>query len=320
MCGMVLGLSPAFSGTLEFSSPQRLATLPWSSGPNCGVRADGAAWLVVDNRGRFWLESNQDFDLFAPNGRYLQTLTPLDKSRNFYGYASMETLPDGRILLLERMESRLEQLGKDNFELRSKPGARLIVLESDGKVVLNKEEVDPVQPHSDYCLEKGGVYGIHEDGSFLLLESLAPAAKDRAFGKFAAVAFNKARWTAHVKSLPVFRSLGRISHDIKGKSYVEKEAVSFLMGHPFVEGAASLAQRDGKIYYQVVCLDNGEFTDSVFVEDSIRKNYALIVLMPTDKDRDAAHGPALFVDRKGNLFEGVAKRDGYRIYEWKAPP
>jgi hypothetical protein len=118
-----------------------------------------------------------------------------------------------------------------------------------------------------------------------------------------------------VKTLPVFRSQSRIYHDITGKAHVAKNTQFFLMGHSFIESTASLAERDGKIYYQIVCLENGDFTNSVFVEDSVRRQYALVNLIAADVSPNHSH--ALFVDQKGNLFEGVAKKGGYRIYEWK---
>ena len=97
---------------------------------------------------------------------------PPDKQRrDFYGFYALEALADGRIDLLERMESPLEQLGKDNFELRSKPGARSVVLQADGRVGQDRVEVDPLEPHSDYYVENGNVYSIHDDGTFTELDS-----------------------------------------------------------------------------------------------------------------------------------------------------
>jgi len=78
-----------------------------------------------------------------------------------------------------------------------------------------------------------------------------------------------------------------------------------------------VAERDWKIYYRVVYDENDRFVDSVFVEDSVHRQYALINLINADPQRRGAHEPALFVDEKGNMFEGVAKNDGYEIYEWK---
>jgi hypothetical protein len=315
-----VSFSPVRAGVLSFSAPQRLATLHWCQGAHPGVPEKGPEWMVVDKHGRFWLESDLDFGLYAPNGRYLQTISPLDKLMNFYGFAAMEALPDGRIVLLERMESRLEQSSKDNFELRSKPGARLVVLKADGKVERDKEEVDALQPHSDYYTENGGVYSIHDDGTYQLLDSIGPPPKDKAFGNFASIAFNSERWQTHVSRLPVFRSESRGYHDINGNLHLDKGVNAYLMGHFFVEGTGPLAERNGKIYYQVVCFDHAVFTNSVFVEDSARKKYILVELMASDKEPERVHGHALFVDEKGNLFEGVAQRDGYRIYEWKILP
>ena len=316
----VWGLPSNLAGQLVFSAPKLRATLAWSDDLGRGVPAKGAEWLLMDNRGRFWLESERDFRLFAADGKYVRTITPLDKQRDFYGFYAMEVLSDGRIVLLERMESLLEQLGKDNFELRSKPGARLVVLKADGKVERDQEEVDLLEPHSVYYLENGDIYSIHGDGSFRKLDSVGPLSKDGAFGGFAAIAYDRRQWEDHVKTLPVFRTESRITHDIKGQTHVEKEAKSFLMGRPLVEGTAPVAERQGKIYYQVVCDDHGVFMDTVFVEDSVRKIFVLIDLKPADQDLGAAKGHALFVDRKGDLFEGVAQKDGYRIYEWKLLP
>jgi hypothetical protein len=177
--------------------------------------------------------------------------------------------------------------------------------------------VDPLQPHSNYDLEKGQVYSIHADGTYQILDSVSPPAADRAFKNFAFVTFSPNSWRNHLKTLRVFRSESRVYHDILGKAHVDKDAQSFLMGHPFVEGTAPLAERDGKIYYRIVCFENGNFVDYVFVEDSIRRQYAIIELIGTDKKTGAVRGHTLFVDEKGNLFEGVAKKEGYQIVEWK---
>jgi hypothetical protein len=73
----------------------------------------------------------------------------------------------------------------------------------------------------------------------------------------------------------------------------------------------------GKIYYKIICDSPAGFYDSVFIEDTVLKNYALVDLIAADKDRKTDHNHALFVDQKGNLFEGVARKEGYQIYEWK---
>jgi hypothetical protein len=114
-----LGALPLQAGTLIFSKPQRLVTLAWSDGSNHGVPLTGVEWLLVDERGGFVLESSLDFDLYTPQGKHLQTLNPVDKSNNFYGFAGMEPLPAGGLLLLQRLESPLEQRNKDT--LRKNP-------------------------------------------------------------------------------------------------------------------------------------------------------------------------------------------------------
>jgi hypothetical protein len=314
---MIFGFFPVQAGELSFSAPLRLTTLSWSDKSNYGFPAKEAQWLVVDSRGRFWLEADKAFDLYGPGGRYLKEINPFDESQDHYGFDSMEALGDGRIILLERLESRAEQLAGDNFELRSKPGVRLVVLTPDGKVEMEKEETDPLQPHSNYVLESGNVYGIHNDGTYAFLDSIGTSPSDRAFKHFAAITFSPDSWRNHLKTIPVFRSESRVYHDILGKAHVDKDGPSFLMGHSFVEGAGPVAERDGKIYYRVVYDENDRFVDSVFVEDSVHRQYALINLINADPQRRGAHEPALFVDEKGNMFEGVAKNDGYGIYEWK---
>jgi hypothetical protein len=313
---MVFGFSTIQAGELSFSAPLRLATLSWSDKSNYGVPLKGAEWLVVDSRGRFWLEADRSFNLYGPSGHYLREINPFDDSWDFYGFDSMEAWGDGRIILLERRESLAEQMAGDDFELRSKPGARLAVLTADGKVETEKEEVDPVQPHSDYGLEKGNVYAIHDDGTYQILDS-GPPENDRAFKNFAAITVSPASWRDHLKTLSVFHSVSRIYHDITGKAHVDKDAQFFLMGHLFIEGTGLLAERDGKIYYQIVCFEDGVFTNYVFVEDPVGKRYALVPLIAPDKKMAAARSHALFIDEKGNVFEGVAKKEGYRIIEWK---
>jgi hypothetical protein len=309
---------PVFGGTLSFSKPEKLATLPWSNGSNHGVSPKGPEWLVVDNQGNFILESDQDFDFYAPRGKYQKTIDPMDKSRNFYGFTAMESLADGSILLLVRSESTLEQWGKDNFEEHTKPGARLMVLNPDGQVRLDKEEVDQAQPHSNYYAESGVLYSIHEDGTYQVLDSIDPRLKeDRNFGQFAVIAYSLERWRDHLKNLPVFQTGNRIYHDTKGQIHEIKGATSTLLGHTLVEGVGPLAERDGKIYFQVVCDKNQDFVNAVFVEDVKKKDYGLVDLFHSDEELDMAHGHTVFVDSKGNVFEGVGKKDGYRIYEWK---
>jgi hypothetical protein len=310
--------SPAHGGTLAFSKPEHLATIPWSDGSNHGVPSSGPEWLVVDGHGRFYLESGLDFDLYAPNGKYLKTLNPIDKTKNFYGFTAMEPLPGGAIALLTRLESPQEQWGKDDYEEHTKPGSRLIVLKDDGQVQVDKEVVDPDQPHSNYYLENGVVYSVRDDGTYQILDSLGPGSpKDHNFSNFADIGFSLDRWLDHLKKLPVFESGDKSYHDTKGTLHEIKGAASSLMGRPFVEGLGPLAERNGTIYYQVVCDKNQDFINSIFVEDTKRKAYGLVELFHSDEDLDMAHGHAVFVNSKGDIFEGVGKKEGYRIYEWK---
>ena len=308
---------PWTDGTLSFSKPKLLATLPWAEGFSRGVPRNGAEWMIVDSQGRYWLESDQEFGLYAPDGKFLRTITPLITRRDFYGFYALEALRDGRIDLLERLESPLEQFGKDNFELRSKPGARWVVLQADGRVGQDRVEVDPLEPHSDYYVENGKVYSIHDDGTFTELDSLSQSGKDEAFGNFAAIAYDRWQWEAHVKTLPVFHAENRTARDLQGKPRIEKDSKYLLMGRLLVEGTASLAERTGKIYYKIICDSPAGFYYAVFVEDLVRKNCAFVDLLAADKGLNADHDHALYVDQKGNLFEGVAQKDGYRIYEWK---
>ena len=312
-----LSALPLRAGTLVFSKPQKLVTLPWSNGSNHGVPLTGAEWLLLDKGGRFILESNLDFDFYSPKGKYLKTLNPVDKSKNFYGFAGMEPFPDGGLLLLQRLESSLEQRNKDNFEEKARPGSRLLILDQEGKVLMDKELVDPRQPHSGYYVENAFVFSVHDDGRYETLESVdSHSSLDPAFGNFATVANSLEKWLEHLKSLPVFHSSNRIYHDTKGNVHEIKGAVTTLMGRNFVEGVGPLAIRDGKVYFQAVCDKNQDFINVVFVEDSKRKDYGLVELFRADEDLDRTHGHALFVDQKGNLYEGVAKKDGYQIYEW----
>jgi hypothetical protein len=313
----VFCLYAAQADVLSFFPPKQLTTLLWSDMSEYGVPATGAEWLVVDNQGRFWLEADRDFNLYSPGGHYLKKMNPIDKVKNFYGFDSMEALGDGRVVLLERLESHAEQFAKDNFELRSKPGVHLVVLSGDGKLETDKDLVDPSEPHSNYQLERGDVYSIHDDGTYQLLDTIGSPGIDKAFSHFASVAFNKDQWLHHLKTIPVFHYKNQVYHDIKGNAHVDIDAKSSLMGQPLVENTAPLAEKDGKIYYRVVCYENSAFANFVFVDDPIQKKYAMIRLIDADQRTGVVYGHALFVDEKGNLFEGVAKRNGYRIYEWK---
>jgi hypothetical protein len=314
----ILFFSPGgCAGQLTFSKTEKLASLPWSNGTNHGVSLKGPDWLMVDSQGRFILESELDFNVYDHKGRFLQTFNPIDKTKNFFGFTSMETLAEGEIALLEQLESPLEQWNKDNFEEQAKPGARLIIFGADGKVSLEKEEVDAKQPHSRYYLKDGIVYSIHDDGSYEVLDSLKPdAPKDSSFGDFAAIAFNSERWREHIEKLPVFRSENKTYHDVNGNLHQDKAALSFLMGHLYVEGTGAVAEKNGKTYYQVLCDHNRQFANAIFVEDIKNKSYALVDLVPADPDLDIAHTHTVFVDEKGDIYEGVAKKDGYQIYKW----
>jgi len=308
----------ACAGTLLFSKPQLLTTLPWAEASNQGVSPKGPEWLVVDRQGRIILESELDFNIYSPRGKYLQTLQPIDKTKNFYGFSTLETLADGSLLFLARLETPQEQWGKDNFQEHSKPGARVLVLSPDGRVKVDKEVTDPDQPHSNYYSENGVLYSVRDDGSFRILEPAYPKGRaDEDFGSFAAIAYSLDRWRGHLKNLPVFRSGNKIYHDTKGQVHEIKGAVSTLMGQNLVEGIGPLAARDGKIFYQVVCDKNQDFINAVFVEDVKRKNYGLVDLLHSDEELDMPHGHAVFIDPKGNIYEGVGKKDGYRVYEWK---
>lgn len=314
-----LFLSQAQAATLSFHKPQLLATLPWSGDPKAGVPATGAEWLVVDAQGLFYLETDRVFGVFDPRGRFLRSFSPFNRSKNFFGFAAMDALPEGGIALLARLETPLEQWEKDNFEMQAKPGVRLLVLTAEGKVLQDRELTDPLLPHSDYFLENDILYSIHEDGTYALLESERASQKpDPAFGHFAAIAYNLKRWRAHLRDLPVYRSKARNYHDIHGGIHQESGALDYLVGRRFVEGKGPVALRGGRIYFRVV-LDNSKgFTNAVFVEDPIQKKYGMVELIPEDQDLNAPHGQALFVDRHGDLFEGVARKEGYRIYKWKA--
>jgi hypothetical protein len=136
-------------------------------------------------------------------------------------------------------------------------------------------------------------------------------------GPFAAVA-DVVAWNDHLRALPVFRFQSGYYHDVNGNLHEDKDAKAFLMGRSFVEGLAPLAERNGKIYGQVVGYSPGGFTYGVFVEEPARGKYGFVDLIAADGGLNTAYDHALFVDPKGNLYEGVAQKDGYRIYEWKS--
>ncbi|HVZ79250.1 MAG TPA: hypothetical protein VHE12_00460 [bacterium] len=312
-------VSPALAGSLSFSKPSLQAVLPWTSDHSPGAPQEGADWLVVDGRGRFLLVSGLDFDLFSRDGKWIRTTQPLDAQENFYGFAGLEALAKGGTVVLVRLESVREQWGKDNFELRTKPGVRRVLLDTEGKVREAKEFVDDLQPHSSYWLMDGAVYAVHDDGTYRELdpEGPAPSAKEP-FLFFARTAFEPERWLAHLKGLPVFRSKNGAYHDIHGQVHDVPGASSFLLGRRFVEGVGPLAFRRGRTYYRVVCDEKKGFVDSVFVEDPARKSYALVELERPEGDLTGAKRPVIHVDGHGDIFEGVAKKDGYRIYRWRA--
>ena len=228
----------------------------------------------------------------------------------------MEPQADGGLALLERLETLQEQRGKFNLEISSRPGARLILLSPEGKLESEKLERDPLQPHSLYELQDGQVLSIHADETYQVLDSLGAPPKDKAFNAFAAIA-DSINWNAHAKTLPVFHTTNRFYHDEADHLHVDKNSKYYLMGNPFVEGGAPLAERGGKIYNEVVCYPKGNFTNWVFVEDPAKKAYGLVELVTADEDLNITQDNTVFVDPKGNIYEGVAKDDGYEIYEWK---
>lgn len=315
---VIFSVSLSQAGSLVFSKPQRVATIPWSNGSNHGISNKGPEWMMVDAQGHLVFVSGNNLNLYSPHGQYLQTLKPVGEVGNFYGFTSMEISKTGELLLLVQLESPLEQWSKDNFEERTKPGARLVVLAPDGKVKLDKEEVDPKQPHSRYYLQDGAVYSIHDDGSYELLDSLdSKSQAASSFEDFAKLAYSAERWQEHLKKIPVFRSENKTYHDINGGLHEDKGALSYLLGHLYVEGTGAVAERNGKIYYQVVCDQGRNFVNAIFVEEVKGKNYGLVELFRSDPDLDIVNRHTVFVDKAGNIFEGVAAKDGYRIYEWK---
>ncbi|HUO57518.1 MAG TPA: hypothetical protein VMV05_05015 [bacterium] len=319
---LIGGMSPLHARTLAYSKPEKCVVLPWASKTRKGVSPQGPEWFLVDlPKDRLYLESGNDFDVFSFQGRYLKTFSPIDKSDNFYGFTSVELTQEGGLALLARLESPLEQRNKDNFEERARPGARLLVLSPDGKVKTDKEVLDPRQPHSSYWLSGGVVYAVHEDGGFQALEKVSEGLlEDRRFGLFASVADNTHRWLSHLEGLPVFHTKSRTYHDVKGHAHEDKGALAFLLGHPYVEGVGAVAERKGRIFFQILSQKDGEFSNAVFVEESGKRNYGLVELVTPDGEMNLAHGLALYVDPKGNLFEGVAQKDGYYVYRWKALP
>ena len=315
----VLGAPPLKAGTLVFSKPQKLAVLPWANNESPGVPPQGPDGLAVDLKGNLILESERVLDFFSPQGRFLKSLHPIDSTQNFYGFASIESLADGKIALLTRLESSLEQRNKDNFEERSRPGAKLVVVSPEGQVSLEKEEVDTKQPHSLYVLQDGVVYSVHEDGAIRVLDRLEGSVPQvKIWEDLVYLSFNPDRWAAHLEKLPVYSAQSRIYHDIKNNPHEDKGAIATLLGRRFIEGTGRLAERRGRIYYQVVCDQGREFSNAVFVEDLHGKNYGLVELVSPDDDLNLSHDHALFVDKKGNLFEGVAKKNGYEIYRWSS--
>ena len=307
--------SSAHSGTLDFSPPKRLAVLPWAGPSQSGVPAKGAEGLVADSQGRILLQNGPTLAVYSALGRYLGTWSPMGSPNDFFGFAAMDVGSGGKLLLLARLESPVEQSNKDNFEERSKPGAQLLVLDKEGKLIADKEYRDEEQPHSFYFLYKEAVYSLHDDGSYRNLDSPA-SAPDSRLEDFARTTRTPAVWLEHVKKLPVYRTSDRIYHDIQGGVHTIPAAVAYLMGRPLVEGIGPLGLRKSRTYYQVLC-NKKDFLPAVFVEDFWARQYGLVELIPPDGDLDASPGYTVYVDAKGNVIEGVAKKNGYEIYEWK---
>lgn len=313
---ILAGGSFARAGGIPFSGPTTLATLPWTNAAGPGAPISGADWLVADPKIGILLVSGLDFDLFSRSGRWEKTFQPLDPKDNFYGFCAAAVQGDGDLVFLERLESAQEQWGKDNFEMRSKPGVRRVVLDPKGQVLSKTEWTDPTQPHSNYWLLEGGLFAIHDDGTYDV-QGTAKTGKPGSFSLFAQLASTPDHWTAHLRSLPIFHSKDRAYHDIQGKPHEVKEAESYLLGRRYVEGVGPLALRRGRIYYQVVCDTKEGFRNSVFVEDPVHKGFALVELVPSTEDLEGTRKPALYVDVKGDIFEGVAAKEGYRIFEWR---
>ncbi len=315
--GLLIPL-PLQAGTLSFSGPRMVAALPWSDGSNAGVPSQGAEKLMVDPKGIIVLATERSLDFFSRRGRLLQTFHPLDPANNFFGYSSLESLGGGKVALLARLESPLEQRNKDNFEERAQPGARLIVLDREGKKTLDKVELDRSQPHSFYVLQDNVIASIHEDGAFEVLDRLGEKASlGPSFGDYARLAFSQDRWQSHLEKLPVYKTQKGSYHDVQNHLHRYQGAMATLLGRKFVEGTGPLAERRGRIYFQVMCDIGGRFSSAVFVEDPGEKRYGLVELIDPDNELNKTRPFTLFVDAGGNLFEGVAKKEGYRIYEWK---
>jgi hypothetical protein len=308
----------AWAGEISFSGPLPLATLSWTDASGPGAPSSGADWLIADPKVGILLVSGLDFDLFSWKGQWKKTIQPLDTKGNFYGFCGATVLSKGTLAFLERMESAQEQWGKDNFEMRSKPGIQWVTLDPQGALISKTEWTDPLQPHSSYWLLEGGLYAVHDDGTFTAQEPkhLSSAAL-KALNLFAQVASAPDHWAAHLRTLPIFHAKDRAYHDIQGKAHEIKEADSFLLGRRYVEGVGPLGLRRGRIYYQVTCDSKDGFRNAVFVEDPAQKRFALIELVPSAEGLEGARKPALFLDPQGNLFEGVAAKEGYRVYEWK---
>src|ERR1700722_1196948 len=201
--GLSMSASSTFAQTLAFSPAQHLVTLPWTTDAQPGIPSTGPDSFLVDSRGRYWIEENRDFAVYSPKGHAFQTVSPLIEGESFFGFSSMEPLAEGRVALLQRLETPRERQEKINFEVQSKAGADLILLNADGTVDSKKAELDPDQPHSKYFLENGGSDSVHDDGTFTALDTLGLPVKDKTFETFAAIA-GEARWNAHVKNLSVF--------------------------------------------------------------------------------------------------------------------
>ena len=312
----------AQAAPLAFSSTRLLATLPWADDTHTGVSAKGVDNMAVDNQGRFWLQTDRDFTLFSARGKFLETTSPMDPNANFYGFTGMEARPGGGLILLERLETPFEQLEKINIELSSKPGARLIEMDDKGKRLSAKEERDPDQPHSSYVLEDGAVYSLHADGSYTRLANVdqsgapGPAPDKKILTAFAEGA-DVERWNEKVKTFPGYHAESRFYHDVFGHLHVDRAAKFTLDGKPFVEGLGPIAERRGLIYYRVSCYPGDQLADWVFVQDPLHGQNTLVGGPVPTEGLNITEDHAFFVDAKGNIYEGVAKRDGFQIYEWK---
>src|SRR5262249_10598499 len=157
----------------------------------------GADRLVADPKTGILLINGMDFDLFSWKGAWKNTFQPLDPKGNFYGLCGAEALANGDLALLVRLESAQEQWGKDNFEMRSKPGVRRVVLDDQGHVLSKNEWADPLQPHSSYWSLEGGLCAVHDDGTFTLSQDVK-GGPSKAVSLFAQATSSPDHWAAHL--------------------------------------------------------------------------------------------------------------------------